>query len=233
MQFAMAKLDASMNTNRPCCNVDSPFGGGERSAFDHNAIALRNIVDAVLEVVEVPHGRCVAMLVVVDVREQKNGIVPCVGSRNVVEAVAGRGMHDQVVELAHLLASVAVWSQLLDSNEIEHGYHAVLESCTHCPQNTAPSGESSGARTSGPETAHGVVLGLTWIRRHMRKGGYDVHDGSDKQAASTAATVHGQVKAGAVRRHRGRRACGTSQRSARYGRCGERPKAATRGCSWR
>ena len=68
------------------------------------------------------------MLVVVDVRQQKNRIVPRVGSRNASETVASRGMHDHIVELAHLLATVAVWSQPLDSNEIEHGYNAVLKS---------------------------------------------------------------------------------------------------------
>ena len=67
-------------------------------------------------------------MLVVDVRHQKNRIVPRVGSRNASEAVASRGTHDHIVELAHLLATVAVWSQLLDSNEIEHGYNAILKS---------------------------------------------------------------------------------------------------------
>ena len=34
------------------------------------------------------------------------------------------------------------------------------------------------------------TLGLIRTRGHISKGGYDVHHGSDSQAASSAATVH-------------------------------------------
>ena len=85
------------------------------------------------------------MLVVVDVRQKKNGIVPHVGSRNAVEAVVVRRIHDHIVEFTHLPATAAAWSKLLDSIEVDEGYNAVPKSCTHRLQTTTTAG--AGSRT--------------------------------------------------------------------------------------